>query len=132
MLTIDNTQTVNQLVANVKDVNLSGSNTYLLKFINNQTHKEYFTLSVDQSTSGRYGQFLITSNINNPYSSSVILPENYYTYSIYESSNSGSVSSSLGLHIVDKGKLLVFGVSSSIQAYSGSDALTYYVYTGSI
>lgn len=132
MLIIDNTKPVNSLFASVKDINLSGTNTYLLRFKNNQTSIDYYTLSKDLSSSGRYGQFNVSSSANIPLSSSLNLIPGYYTYYVYESSISGSVSSSLGLHEVDKGKLLVQGSQSISVSYSGSNAPTYYAYTGSI
>ena len=131
MLIIDNTIDVNKLVVNTKDVNQSGTNIYLLQFTNNQTKVDYFTLSTDTSTSERYTAFNVSSSVNNPFSSSVYLPnKGQYTYHIYEASNSASLEP-LGLNLVDKGKLLVLGSSENIPAYTGSNSLTYYVYTGS-
>ena len=117
--------TTNQVTATLQEKQISSGSSYLLQLVNDQSKEQLYTVVYDESASPLSFQTffinLVTGSAS--YLNSEINPDlpGFYHYSFFEGTGSGSPTSSLGLNVLESGKVLVIqNATSSIPAFTSS------------
>lgn len=117
----------NQIFVTVSEKQIGTGSLFLFQFVDDTSNSGSSCLAYDSSSTARYNQFTLTETGSaNNYNAQVSLPlAGFYHYTIFE-----AVTSSLsptGLNVVEIGKCLVVGTTSSVIAFTGSND-QFYVY----